>query len=67
MKSPAEIVIEMLDGIRPAARTLGVTPGAVHYWKGRGQVPQRHHKALLAMSKRRRFGLTATDLIFGRK
>lgn len=63
-KSPAAAVIERL-GVRPLARELGLTPGAVSKWQRKGLVPAKYHIAILAIARKRRKRLNATILVHG--
>ena len=58
------VVIEMF-GIRPLARDLDLTPGAVAHWKDTGTVPVKHFNALIALAKARKLKLTLEMLVDG--
>lgn len=71
--TPAQWIIARLGGIRPAARALHKTPGAVAFWlrparnKGTaGRIPGKNHEAILRLAKRRNLDITGLDLIQGR-
>ncbi len=63
MKTPAAVVISEL-GVRPLARSLGLSPSAVIKWRKRsGFVPPKHHKRILELAEGR---LSYEDLVVGR-
>jgi len=64
-KKPAHVVIDLFSGVRPLARLLELSPGAISKWKKNGLVPSKHHEPLLELAKERRLTLTAEMLIIG--
>lgn len=69
--SPAEVAISEFGGVRPLARLLDMTPGAIVAWKpGRrsdGRIPAKHLPVLLELAAKRGRQLTTDELVFGRK
>lgn len=67
--TPAEYVIHILGGVRPAARILGRSPGAVSKWSGKrgGVVPTAIRPTILEYAKKHRLPITSEDLDVGRK
>lgn len=69
--SPAEVAISEFGGVRPLARLLDMTPGAIAAWKpgrrGDGRIPAKHQKALIELAAKRGRQLTPDELVFGRK
>lgn len=69
--SPAELVINRFNGVRPLARLLDVDHSSVVRWpqpKPRGlggTIPSRHHAKLLELAKAHKIKLTASELIYG--
>lgn len=63
-KKPASVVIELF-GVRPLARKLDLTPGAVSKWQGSGYVPSKYHEKLLELAREMRLRLTADMLVSG--
>ncbi len=71
---PAELVITTFRGVRATARTFGKSPGTVSRWcrpkceKGcDGFLPGDVQRRAWALSKELELGLSAEDLIAGRK
>jgi hypothetical protein len=64
MRKPAEVVIALF-GVRPLARMLDVTPGAVAHWRDTGLVPSKYHERLMSLAKQRRLKLTTDMLVYG--
>lgn len=71
--TPAEWVVRVFGGIRPAARALGKTPQAIGFWlrpksrKGTdGRVPSKAQQGVLRVAKRLHLDVTEADLINGR-
>lgn len=64
-KKPAIVVIELFGGVRPLARKLDLTPGAVSKWKASGLVPSVHQDRLLELARELRLRLTADMLVSG--
>lgn len=71
--SPAEYVIKVLGGVRPAARAIGRDPASVVAWKRprakkgtNGMIPDKCHHQILVIAKERGLDITPTDLILGR-
>lgn len=69
-ESPAAKVIRLFGGKSSLARELGIHRSSVGRWdwpKERrgagGGVPRKHHQKILDLSKSRRLGLRAEDLI----
>lgn len=64
---PAEYVILKLGGVRPAARKLNYTAGAIQHWKRNGgHVPTRARDRILKYAKKSGLDITADDLQYGR-
>lgn len=63
-KTPADVVLDLL-GVRPLARALDLTPGALCHWRKKGLVPSDHHAKILAFAKQQRKRLTADMLVYG--
>lgn len=64
--TPAEVVIDVFGGIRPAARAAGVEASTVLRWQRRGGVPDEYKRDLLDAAKRRRLLLSLEELTWGR-
>jgi len=61
--TPAEVVISVL-GVRPLARSLGVSPGCVTRWRTRGGfIPSTYYAAILRLGEGK---ITSDDLVKGR-
>lgn len=71
--NPAEYVIHILGGVRPAARSIGRNPGAISRWRTAtrygciGSVPSSAHRKILALARARRLDITPNDLSYGRR
>jgi hypothetical protein len=72
-QSPAEIVRELFEGIRPAAKRLGRNPSSVSKWqtyknsKGEiGRVPASLYPKIIAEARALRKRVTYKDLVEGR-
>lgn len=63
-KKPASVVIDLF-GVRPLARKLELSPGAVSKWQERGLVPSKYHEKLLDLAREMRLRLTPEMLIIG--
>jgi hypothetical protein len=68
MKTPADLVIDLFDGIRPLARLLQKNPSTIWAWqqKRKGLIPSKHHRRLLKLARKHGVTLSATDLVMGR-
>jgi hypothetical protein len=64
-KKPATVVIELFSGVRPLARLLRLSPGAISKWQEIGRIPGRHHETLLDLAREHGKRLTAEMLIIG--
>lgn len=65
---PAEYVVHLFGGVRPAARALDYSPSAVSRWrKHDGEVPTKARKIILAYAKKHRLDINAHDLEYGRR
>lgn len=64
MRKPADVVIDLF-GVRPLARVLDVTPGAVAHWRDSGLVPSKYHERLMTLAKQRKVKLTTDMLVYG--
>jgi hypothetical protein len=63
MTTPAEIVINRL-GVRPLARSLGISPSAIIKWRERGgEIPSTYYKRIIELSEG---NITPDDLVFVR-
>lgn len=65
--SPAETVIKAFGGIHATARAIGRTPGAISFWRAKGNVPGGAQKLVLIKARELNLDLSAEDLIFGRE
>lgn len=63
-KKPANVVIDLF-GVRPLARKLDLSPGAVSKWQDSGLVPSKYHERLLEIAREMRLRLTADMLVSG--
>ena len=64
---PAEYVVHVLDGVRPAARALGYSPSAISNWRKSGEVPTRARKIILDYARKKELDINAHDLQHGRR
>lgn len=64
-QTPAQVVIDELGGIRPAARKFAVSPSTVQRWRDRndGRVPSEYHQDAIKHGAGR---ITPQDLVHGR-
>lgn len=72
--NPANYVIHVFGGVRPAARALGRDPSAVSRWSSRyfqgqqsGTIPTSAREIILNYAKQNGLPITSKDLDFGRK
>jgi hypothetical protein len=65
--TPAAFVIKQFNGIRPLARALNKTPGAIHKWSVTGTIPTSSQKAILKLAGERRIDIKPQDLVIGRQ
>jgi len=72
--SPAEYVIHVFKGVRPAARAIGRCPASVSRWKEPkskrgldGNVPHAVQRKILELAKAFDLDITPDDLIHGRR
>lgn len=67
---PAEYVAFVMGGYREAARLIGRHHTAVSRWKSprglNGNVPVAVHRIILGIAKKKRWDITADDLLYGR-
>jgi len=68
--SPARTAINQFGGVRPLARTLGVSPSTVCRWdkprsKGGsgGSIPAKYQYRILSLARKRNIRMRASDLI----
>ncbi|HEX8382425.1 MAG TPA: hypothetical protein VF592_03520 [Sphingomonas sp.] len=62
-QSPITSLIDRFGGIRPMARALSITPGAVQGWKSREKIPVDHWQAIAAAAKAQRIAFKMTELL----
>ena len=69
-KTPAQIVIDLLGGVRATARALGMAPSSVCRWTrpievggGGGVVPVRRVRQVLVVARQRGLEVDAVDLL----
>ena len=67
--NPAYRVICALGGVRPTARIIDVSPGAVSRWMlpaveggTGGRIPQRHWQVIIDYAKKHKINIKLTDL-----
>lgn len=65
---PADWVIRVMGGVRPAARMLGISPMAVSYWRTRskGRIPAKDQQKILKVSRIKNLDIQPADLVIGR-
>lgn len=64
--SPAEYIIHVFGGIRPAGRAIGRDGSAISQWKKKGRIPSKAQQEILEIAKRYALDITPDDLISGR-
>lgn len=64
--NPAQYVVHLFKGIRPASRALSVSPTTIARWLASGFIPSRRQSIVLDMAKANRLDLKPEDLILGR-
>lgn len=62
--SPAEFVISAFGGVSETASALNRDPSSVSRWNY--YVPQKLHKKVISIAKKRKIDITERDLIQGR-
>lgn len=68
MMKPSEFVIERIGGLTKTARLLSTDEKSfpittVQGWKDRGEIPQKHWKALIEAAKDAGITLTISDFV----
>lgn len=71
--NPAQCVLKIFGGVRPAARAIGRSPSSISAWSRKrktrgmkGSVPRKAQLRILALAKSMRLDVTANDLTLGR-
>jgi hypothetical protein len=66
--SPTDVVVEVFEGIRGAARAVGVEPSTVLRWNERnaGLIPHRYMRPFLEAAAKRRKRLSLEEIVWGR-
>lgn len=62
--SPADYVISVFGGVTETAAALKRDPSSVSRWNY--YVPQKLHKKIIALAKKRKIDITERDLVQGR-
>lgn len=61
--SAADYVIGKFGGLAGTAKAIGKPVTTVQGWRDRGQIPQKHWKAIIAAAKARERLLTVDDFL----
>lgn len=64
--NPAELVVKLFGGVRPAARVLNLSPTSIFRWKKSGLVPSDKQVLVLQKAKEHKKKLSPKHLIFGK-
>ena len=65
--TPADYVINLLGGVRPAARKLKYSPSAVSRWSvSGGEIPTKARKKILKYAGKHKLNITPIELEYGK-
>lgn len=64
--SPANYIIHIFGGVRPAGRAIGRDASAICQWRKKGRIPSKAQQEILEIAKRYVLDITPDDLISGR-
>lgn len=70
--TPAELVIQKFEGVRPLARALKIDHSSVARWPmpklkrgSDGNIPSKYHARIMRLAEERGIDLSASELVFG--
>lgn len=65
--TPAEYVIQLMGGVRPAARKLKYSPSAVSRWRTMGgEIPTKARKRILKYAEKHGLAISPIELEYGK-
>lgn len=63
MANPADKLIQAFDGVRPAARALGLHPATIQSWQRRGNIPSVKVRDVLKAARKKGADIDIDDLV----